>query len=96
MDYITEQDKFPKTEHFAALVFDSIYIPGDERSRTNPGHGYPESRESIVKYITFKDKEEMTKWVTDRENPRFGSPQKNYKVISSKPLSVSVKVDVSV
>jgi hypothetical protein len=43
----------PSGQHFAVCVYDkeSVTIPGDERSRTNPGHGYPESTEV---YETFK------------------------------------------
>lgn len=33
----------PKKEHWAILDFVTVHIPGDERSRTNPGHGYPAS-----------------------------------------------------
>jgi hypothetical protein len=35
-------DRIPQEEHFAVVYSDSIFIPGDERSRTNPGHGYPD------------------------------------------------------
>ena len=30
---------------YAVIVERSVYIPGDERSRTNPGHGYPATTE---------------------------------------------------
>lgn len=47
------KEQIPKTPHFAMIIFDSesMTIPGDERSRTNPGHGYPEH---TVTYSTFK------------------------------------------
>lgn len=39
----------PTGEHFAILgMYKSSYtIPGDERSRTSPGHGYPEETVQI-------------------------------------------------
>lgn len=42
------------------LLIDSttIHIPGDERSRTNPGHGYPESTQSIP-VLKWFDSEEL-------------------------------------
>lgn len=35
--------------HFLIIISktESIFIPGDERSRTNPGHGYPERTETV-------------------------------------------------
>jgi len=29
------------SEFYAALIEDSYHVEGDERSKTNPGHGYP-------------------------------------------------------
>lgn len=38
----------PIEDHWAILIFEtrSQYIEGDERSRTNPGHGYPAHTET--------------------------------------------------
>ena len=33
-----------------------MFIPGDERSRTNPGHGYPEHTEHYISYRAYVDK----------------------------------------
>jgi len=48
----------PEGPHFTVIIYDttSVYVPGDERSRTNPGHGYPEHTDT---YDTFEH------WVTD-------------------------------
>lgn len=50
---VTKPSDVPTQTHFAVCVYDSesVTIPGDERSRTNPGHGYPEHTET---YSTFK------------------------------------------
>jgi hypothetical protein len=42
--------QIPVVPHFAILRTTSVTIPGDERSRTNPGHGYPESAETFITY----------------------------------------------
>lgn len=49
----------PFGEHFAILQCKSIYIPGDERSRTNPGHGYPASSEDCWEYHVYENRQ---KW----------------------------------
>ncbi len=46
----------PSTEHFAILTEVSVYIPGDERSQSHPGHGYPASTETYLSYEAFTDR----------------------------------------
>lgn len=40
---------FPRQPHYAVIVYskESVFIEGDERSRTCPGHGYPAHTESF-------------------------------------------------
>lgn len=61
------QNEVPKDFHYAILIFDSksVYIPGDERSRTNPGHGYPASTEyyTTFSYFFTKNSDELNKFV---------------------------------
>lgn len=90
MNYHNEHKGFPKEEHYAALLFESVYIPGDERSRTHPGHGYPSSNEPVVKYIQFKDKAEMVKWIGEQKE------HTHFHVILSKPLTISRTINVDV
>ncbi len=49
----------PKGEHWVILTTQTITIPGDERSRTNPGHGYPESTERYVTYEVFTNEQDF-------------------------------------
>lgn len=57
------------------LLIDSrtIHIPGDERSRTNPGHGYPESDESVPVLKWFDNErdllEHMETWGKNIKDP---------------------------
>jgi hypothetical protein len=75
----------PQHEHLAVVYEDSIFILGDERSRTNPGHGYPDSYESRSVYLPFKDQSELEAWIS-----RAGSRQ--YVVLKSVPLKVEKTV----
>lgn len=93
MNYISSKSDTPADTHFAALVFESILIPGDARSRECPGHGYPEHSESVVKYIVFKDRTEMESWVNQQELSPYR--RDNYRVMEVKPLSVKLTATVS-
>lgn len=44
---------------YLLIATDRIFIPGDERSRTNPGHGYPERYEVVDKNHFFDDEESL-------------------------------------
>lgn len=85
------QDKFPKKlselpnfPFFAILTEISITIPGDERSRTNPGHGYPEHTENYFE-IEIVDEKELAVRVEKMGNQR-------YKVVKVIPAEVKNKV----
>lgn len=45
MKYVHSLADIPKEPHYVIIKIGSVFIPGDERSRTNPGHGYPERTE---------------------------------------------------
>lgn len=53
MKRVTCPNDVPNEPHFAVIIYksQSVYIEGDERSRTNPGHGYPAHTET---YSTFE------------------------------------------
>ncbi len=57
--YVKTPADIPSREHWAILEGRSISIPGDERSRTNPGHGYPESVERFLDYVAYLDEAEF-------------------------------------
>jgi hypothetical protein len=48
----------PTAPHWAIIETTSVHIPGDERSRTNPGHGYPASTETFITYRAFTSQAE--------------------------------------
>lgn len=57
--YAKNPEDVPFGEHFAIHCCISTYTPGDERSRTNPGHGYPESTLDSWDYEIYQNVE---KW----------------------------------
>ena len=91
MKYIDSETEILNTPHFAALVFEFVMIPGDERSRSNPGHGYPEHSESVVKYIEFCSRKDMESWVKSEEKYHTRA---NYRLIEVKPLSVKREISI--
>ena len=62
MKTVTSEENMPKGEHYAILEFYSIHIPGDERSKTNPGHGYPAHSEPGARYLATENEQE---WKTE-------------------------------
>jgi hypothetical protein len=64
--YVHDAKEVPSCEHWAIISGTSVTIPGDERSRTNPGHGYPESTEHYITYEAFTDEAEFKAELTRR------------------------------
>jgi hypothetical protein len=58
MKRVSGSKDVPSIPHYAVIIYrtQSVYHEGDERSRTNPGHGYPAWTENI---------ESFEHWVTD-------------------------------
>jgi hypothetical protein len=84
--------QIPAVPHFAILRTTSVTTPGDERSRTNPGHGYPESTETFITYRAFIDREE---W--EAEIKMLSSrPYEKFVAIAATPARISTSVSVSV
>lgn len=63
MKRVGDQEDIPFGKaHLAIIEFGSVYHEGDERSRTNPGHGYPAYTETTLNY-TFYEHSEREVWV---------------------------------
>lgn len=79
----------PKGPHYAIIESVGIYTPGDERSRTNPGHGYPASTDYYNVYTAYTDKaawEERIKSLTLRNSV--------FVAIEAKPVTVTTTVTI--
>lgn len=100
---VNKPSDVPEAEHFAVLVYktSSTYVPGDERSRTNPGHGYPahtETNESFEHWIAMPGEEAiLAAFLRTLEFPPQYTTKHPYVVlnVSSKCL-VSTDVTVKV
>ena len=85
MKRIKNPNDIPTGPHFAVLVYatTSIHHEGDERSRTNPGHGYPaytETVDAFEHYVTTSASE-LEVFVTQLEQPNTYGQKKPYAVI---------------
>jgi hypothetical protein len=85
----------PKTPHWAIFEFSTITIPGDERSRTNPGHGYPESTETTVNYTCFTSEEEWKTAIAARMTYCSGGVP-NFAAARVTPASIVTNMSVTV
>lgn len=88
----TSKGSIPEGPSWAIITFGSVYIPGDERSRTNPGHGYPEHTESTISYEVFFDEAEWKLEVERRTAAVFGG--KEFVAIAVKRPSIKTRVVV--
>lgn len=92
-------EKYPTTiddiqkEQWVILQNRSIHIPGDERSRTNPGHGYPAHDEKFIGMETYDDEKELKDRIIQLKDKRA-----DFKVVKMIPCQVTttVEVDISV
>jgi hypothetical protein len=71
------------------------HIPGDERSRTNPGHGYPATTETNTQLEVFETEEEWKSHIKQFISPAFGQA-KGFRAFIIEPVSVTVSVDLEV
>lgn len=92
--HVSKKEHAPKVEHWAIFKFSTIHIPGDERSRTNPGHGYPASDEPVINYEAYLDRAEWEKEVQHLESLVFGD--KNYFAVKITPAVITTKVTIEV
>ena len=88
MKYVHFPKDMPSTLHPAVLVFDKVSIPGDERSRTNPGHGYPARDIRVCQYIAFETDYEQKKWIGENMD------QETFVVLEACPKTFRMKKQV--
>ena len=96
MKWIHNKDEVPKEPHYAIIEFSSYYVEGDERSRTNPGHGYPGHSENKAEYIVFDSKEEWEGEVQKRMYSKFTGSGQNFVAVKVIPASVQTQIHVKV
>jgi len=89
--FVHSKKEVPEGEHYAILIFGQINIPGDERSRTHPGHGYPAHMVSNIEYRAFTKKED---WEAEIVSMEKDPHHKKYIATKIKPATTTVKVEV--
>jgi hypothetical protein len=100
---MTYPDKFvhqvsdvPDTEHWVIVKTDGVFIPGDERSRTNPGHGYPERTQNFLSYNVYFTEAKLLEAIEELEKPQYGGNRTAYKVLRVTPVKVKTEMKISV
>lgn len=88
---MTELSNIPNEPHWAIISTTSVTIPGDERSRTNPGHGYPQRTETYITYQAFTSEAEWEHQVERLTLQKYGQP---FRAIKVEVADVKVRVSV--
>ncbi len=92
--YVSRKSDMPNGDHWVIMEFDTVYTPGDERSRTNPGHGYPESYDPVVRYIAFTDEDEWKQEIIRRQNAKGDSREYVAQYVQRATITTTVNVNV--
>ena len=73
---------------FAVVVKRTLEHAGDERSRTNPGHGYPTYSETVTEFIPMESEQALKNWI--KSNPKISSTIIEYQELT---VSIETKID---
>jgi hypothetical protein len=95
MKYVSNKSDMLTKPHFAIVEFGSIHIPGDERSRNSPGHGYPDHTQSTCTYIAFESEEEWKRVIDKRMTSIYGTKD-NFIAIRATPATIKMQTIVKV
>lgn len=94
--HVSDDSQMPNSPHWAIIQYEQMRIDGDERSRTNPGHGYGAHTVSYVSYQAFLSEEDWKAAVSELATPKYGGPKKfmaMYVVPATVTTTISVNVD---
>lgn len=80
-----------ENDFYAAFISDSYHVPGDDRSKKYPGHGYPAHSVDFVRVERFTDKKEMVDWVEKQTKSVYNKP---FQVVKCTPMKVETKISV--
>lgn len=76
---------------YLIITQSSIHHAGDERSRTNPGHGYPAYTETVDKVETFSDIAVFKRHVEDYTHRRT-----SFKAYKAEELKIATKIVIDI
>jgi len=80
----------PKEPHWAIITETSQYVAGDERSRTHPGHGYPDHYETTIQYTAYLDEDDWNARIL-----RLAEHNDSFTAIKALPATVRKEVVVT-
>lgn len=91
---MTRFSDIPDVEHYAIIQSETVHIPGDERSRTNPGHGYPAEDVETISYRVFM-RHQRKEWEAEIEK-MTNRPFVKFKALHVRPAEITTKTIISV
>jgi hypothetical protein len=96
--HVSKVGDIPDTPHWAIVTCSSTHVPGDERSRTSPGHGYGPHTVTSVRYEAYTDEQAWIEEIKRLETKarQFGGSSTPYTALAVTPAKVTVNVQVQV
>jgi hypothetical protein len=82
----------PTEPHWAIISPVAIFVPGDQRSRDAPGHGYPEHYEEAISYDAYTD---IAKWQSKIDRLIRQGKSGQFLAIQAIPQVVHIKMEVT-
>ena len=93
--YVSRVEDVPTVEHYALIKTNSVHIPGDERSRTHLGHGYPAETKYFVSYEAYFTEEKLLQAIRQIEESKFSSNEP-FRAIKITPMKISKTLTISI
>ena len=92
--FVHSIDKIPEIEHYAIVKTGTIHIPGDERSKQHPGHGYPAEIRHYIDYEVYLTKEKLLLAIKEIQSDKY--LKIDFKVLHVKPMTINTSITVDI
>lgn len=92
--HVKQPTDFSTEPQYAIVTFGSYSVPGDERSRTHPGHGYPAHDISTLDIRIYKTEAAWLAEIQRRATERYSSEAWAPLIIRRPEVQMSVHVAV--
>ncbi len=90
---VTQLSELPAGVHYVILTFETFTVPGDERSRTHPGHGYPEHTEHTVSYEVWPTR---AGWEAEIDRRMRATQPRPFAALVANSAKITVRTTVEV
>lgn len=91
----TKKEDIPTEQHYVILKFSSVHIPGDERSRTNPGHGYPAHDQAYTEYYAYTDRDKWETAIREMTTSKYNNHNKWVAFVAN-PVQIKTEIVVTI